>query len=363
MMVPGNLPAVMQSDFFSADAKLRFEAELSFKPKTRNADISIREFVKDHFGPESLQYLTEPLLAGVYGGDAGELSTQSVLPRFLEYERTYGSLVRAVQQERSLEKTSKGSLFQSFRGGMQTLTDTLAKAAAPYVTIVSGEANEAEKCGSGWRVRLEGGEVAKVPQLILACPAHVSASLLRSSESALSEELAAIPYSSAILVSFVYARKEFHHQLDGFGFLVPGPERRRVAAATWTSTKFPSRTPPEWVALRAFIVGQDAVELMNASDADLVRIAREEFKRLMDVSIPPSFQAVYRWPDSMPQYVVGHQARQQRIRQSIDESRGLHLCGNAYNGVGIPDCIRLASDVAETIQSKRPSPVVNKFSR
>lgn len=351
MMVPGDLPAVMQSDFFSAEAKLRFETELSFEPRVRNADVSIREFVNDHFGPESLQYVTEPLLSGVYGGDAGELSTQSVLPRFLEYERTYGSLVRAVQQERSLETAPKGSLFRSFRGGMQTLTDALAKAAAPYVTMVSAEACETVRSGAGWSVRLDSGEVVNARQLILACPAHVSACLLRSAEPALSDQLAAIPYSSAILVSLVYSREEFDYQLDGFGFLVPRPERRSVAAATWVSTKFPERTPPELVALRAFIVGQDAIELMNASDPDLTRIAREEFKRLMDVGVTPKFEAVYRWPKSMPQYVVGHQARQEGIRQFLHQSPGLHLCGNAYNGVGIPDCIQLASDVAETIQS------------
>ena len=347
MMVPGDLPAALQSDFFSSESKARFLTEQSFQPKTRAGDVSIREFVEDHFGPQSLEYVTEPLLAGVYGGDAGALSTESVLPRFLQYERQYGSLIRAAEQERRAS-ASKTSLFLSFRGGMQTLTDALIKAIAQYTTVITAEATAIEKTAAGWRVIL-GAESLDVQHLVLACPAYVNAKLVRSSVPSLADELAAIPYSSAILVTLVYRRHELNHDLDGFGFLVPERERRGVAAATWISTKFPSRTPPHLAALRGFIVGRSAVELAGSSDEELTQLVRAEFKRLMNITAQPKFQTVYRWPDSMPQYVVGHGQRTQTILEHVRQLPGLHLCGNAYQGVGIPDCVRLAEETARSI--------------
>ena len=348
MMAPGDLPAALQSDFFSPETKARFLSERSFEPRTRSGDVSIREFVEDHFGPESLEYVTEPLLAGVYGGNAGELSTESVLPRFLHYERQYGSLIRAAEQERR-ESPSKTSLFLSFRGGMQTFTDALTKAISHYTTVITAEATEVQRTADGWRV-IFGAESLDAQHLVLACPAHVNAKLMRSSASSLADELAAIPYSSAILVTLVYRRQELNHELDGFGFLVPERERRGIAAATWISTKFPSRIPPHLSALRGFIVGRSAVELAGSSDEKLIQLVRDEFKRLMNITAKPEFQTVYRWPDSMPQYVVGHGQRTQAIREHARRLPGLHLCGNAYEGVGIPDCVRLAAEVARSIQ-------------
>ncbi len=142
------------------------------------------------------------------------------------------------------------------------------------------------------------------------------------------------------------------HALDGFGFLVPRGERKAVAAATWVSTKFPARTPKDRAALRAFIVGDEAVKLMNAPDSELVEVAREEFQRVMGIEAAPLFSTVHRWPDSMPQYVVGHQKWKNAVLEQVSRNSGLHLCGNAYDGVGIPDCVRLARQTADVIGGK-----------
>jgi protoporphyrinogen/coproporphyrinogen III oxidase len=349
MMAPANLSAALRSPFYSASSKLRFLTELLSRPRHRHADLSIREFVSDHFGAETLDYVTEPLLSGVYGGNAGQLSVQSVLPRFLEYERKYGSLIRAVRHERA-QAPAQTSLFQSFRDGMQTLTGALANAIRSETRVLTAEASAVEKTSGGWKISLD-GESVETRHLVLGCPAHVNARLLRSSVPALSRELASIPYSSAILVTLVYDRQQLAHPLDGFGFLIPRRERRQIAAVTWVSTKFPSRTPPGLAALRAFLVGDEAVALANETDEDLLRLVRDDLARLMKISAPPKLHTVYRWPDSMPQYVVGHEQRQQKIRQLVNEFPGLHLCGNAYRGVGIPDCVRLASEVAQTIHT------------
>lgn len=347
MMVPGDMRTALRSCLFPASTRDRILKERFIKPKQRDEDISVANFVLDHFDRNILDTIAEPLLTGVYGGDAARLSACSVLPRFVEYERHYGSLVRAVRAERK-EVQQRGSLFLSFKGGMQALTDAVYQASSGAVRRVTGEAVGAAHHNGGWQVQV-GKTKHEAKFLIVAIPAHQAAGLLHQPSPALSSELAAIPYSSAIMVALGYARPDVAHPLNGFGFLVPRPERNRVAACTWINTKFPQRIAAGYVALRAFIVDRDAEALMPANDGEIIRIVREEFGRLMGIEAEPVFSTIQRAPLSMPQYVVGHTARLQRIRDLVRNEPGLHLVGNAYEGVGIPDCIRLAKKAVSEI--------------
>ncbi len=302
----------------------------------------------EHFGKEVLDSIAEPLLTGVYGGDPSGLSLRSVLPRFLDYEQKYGSVIRGVQQERR-ERRGASSLFRSFRDGMQTLTDALTKAIRSKTEIIHEEVQSLE-CSrtKGWTVSTSGGTFA-TDNLVLAVAAHSGSRLLADTSPSLSQLLGQIPYSSAILVTELFDRATLTHPLDGFGFLIPRTERRTTAAATWISTKFPSRTPESLAAIRSFIVGDEAVRLMSASDAEIIEKARADLGLWMNLKNEPKFSIVSRWPSSMPQYVVGHAKRIAQIQSQTAALPGLHLVGNAYDGVGIPDCVRLAKAVAEQI--------------
>jgi protoporphyrinogen/coproporphyrinogen III oxidase len=347
MMVPGDWRATMGSSLFSLRTKARFFTEILTLPKTRTGDVSIEDFVQDHFGSEVLRYVADPLLAGVYGGQTANLSTRSVLPRFLEQEEKYGSLIRATRKDRA-RALHKGSLFLSFQAGMQTLINALVSRLDSVAEVVHEEAKSVQRNGDQWRVRA-GDSHLDAENVILACPAYAAAALLENLAPPLASELAAIPYSSAILVTFVYERSRLNHPLDGFGFLVPQIERQHVAAATWVSTKFPSRTPSHLAAIRAFLVDQEAVRLMDATDSELVEIVSNELGRLMGVKASPLTHTIYRWPQSMPQYTVGHEERRSRIEAGAQQYPGLFLIGNAYEGVGIPDCIRRAHAAAENL--------------
>jgi protoporphyrinogen/coproporphyrinogen III oxidase len=351
MMVPGNLSAALKSPLFGAATKLRLFVETFSRPRARHEDLSVGEFITSHFGAELLEHVAEPLLAGVYGGDSASLSAPSVLPRFVEYERHYGSLVRAVRRERR-KGASSGSLFRSFRDGMQTLTDRLAHGA----TVRHANAHRIERRSGGWRVHCDGEDFDAV-DVVLACPAHAAARLLEGILPELSGDLAAIPYSSAILVTLVWDRSKFAHPLDGFGFLVPRTERKTIAAATWVSTKFPSRIPSDLAAVRGFIVGENANRLRDASEQEAAELVRSDLRQFMGIDAEPRFSAVQFWPESMPQYVVGHSARMQSIQAALEQLPGLHLAGNAYDGVGIPDCVRLAKETAKRIYSQRAQAV------
>jgi oxygen-dependent protoporphyrinogen oxidase len=346
MMVPGKLRPGLQSELFGLNTKLRFLSERFFRPLERGEDISVGRLVSDHFGREVLEYVAEPLLVGVYGGDSQNLSAQSVLPRFLGYEKRYGSLIRGVQTEN--KSNTPGAMFRSFARGMQSLTDSLAAAIMGSTRVVYREATAVSRSGQMWIVRA-GDELLETKHLVLACPAKICAKLLGNSAPELAGILAEIPYSSAILVTLLFRAEEIRRPLNGFGFLVPKRERRTLAAATWINTKFPSRVAPGLVAVRGFIVGDDAFRLLETSDFELVRLVRDEFRRLMGIEAAPRTSVISRWPDSMPQYVVGHNKRLKRIEECLSSYPGLHLVGNAYDGVGIPDCVRRARETARAI--------------
>jgi protoporphyrinogen/coproporphyrinogen III oxidase len=351
MMVPGKWPPVLRSELLSASAKVRLLQEILRKPQQRTEDISVGRLVEDHFGSEVLEFIAGPLLSGVYGGDAASLSAASVLPRFLAYEQKYGSLIKGARRELRPKK-NREPLFQSFRDGMQVLTDSLARECGGHVSAVHAEISRVQRSGSLWQVSA-GEQTLSSPDLVLACPAHVCARLLESSAVPLAEELSAIPYSSAILVTLVYERATLGHPLDGFGFLVPARQRKALAAATWVNVKFPMRVPSHLAALRGFIVGAEATSLLYAPDADVIGLVREDFSRWMGTQTQPLFSTIHRWPDSMPQYVVGHSERRAKIARLLEQYPGLFLTGNAYDGVGIPDCIRGAQEISKQVSGRR----------
>lgn len=348
-MVPVQVKPALQSELFSFGTKLRFIREMFSMPREGTGDVCVEKFVLSHFGKEILDYVAEPLLTGVYGGEPENLSAESVLPQLLAYERRHGSLIRGLRRARA-QNRQDASVFSSFRGGMQVLPDSLAHATAGWTEIVHQEVTSVERDAHRWVVNMGSNRVV-TKHVVLASPAYVSSQLLESSIESLASALAEIPYSSAILVTLAYERSKLHHPFEGFGFLVPRIERRSVAAATWISSKFPSRVRSDLAALRAFIVGEDAARLMGAPDQELIEIVRSELQRLMEIELAPLFQLVHRWPRSMPQYVVGHPDRRRKIAEATKACPGLYVVGNAYSGVGIPDCIRLAKETAKSISS------------
>lgn len=348
MMVPTEWEPVLQSPLLSEPAKQRMLQEPSMKPRTRSGDFSVGELVSDHFGEELLESIAEPLLVGVYGGDPASLSARSVLPRFVAFEEQYGSLIEGVRRA-SVESPQQGSLFRTFRGGMQTLIDALANAIQSHTKVVQAEATGLERLADGWRLQM-GSESLSCSRLVLACPAWAAATLLKNCAPDATAELAAIPYSSAILAMLVFNESQLARPLNGFGFLVPRREQYAIAAATWVNTKFLGRVAPGLAALRGFIVGKKALELANTPSEQIAEMVRADFERLMHVKGAPVFHTVYSWPRSMPQYVVGHAERIARIETAMKPHASICLTGNYFDGVGMPDSVRRAKQAAKQIE-------------
>jgi protoporphyrinogen/coproporphyrinogen III oxidase len=328
MLVPTKIGPVIATELFSWGTKLRMGLEIFRNPKIL-PDRSVAEFVNDHFGGEAVAYLAEPLLAGVYGGSPYDLSAASVLPKFVEYEQRVGSVV--VGTLRDKRKPSGQSIFKSLRNGMGTLIEALRKGAQ----LVPARVDSIAPREAGWDVRA-GGDWHSFDRIVLACGANRSAPLVAPFEPQLAQLLASIPYTGSSIWTFGYRREDVAHPLDAFGFLVPAPERRSIMACTWLQTKWLGRVPEDKAVFRCF-----------STDPDVSRDAVEgELRRLMDIAAEPIFALNHRWPDSMPQYTVGHSARVAAIEECAAGIAGLHMAGNAYGGIGIPDCVRSAQRAA-----------------
>ena len=332
-------------------SKARMAGEWFRRPRTLR-ERSVAEFVEDHFGREAVEYLAQPLLAGVYGSPPENLSADSVIPRFVEYERQYGSLLRGVWKNR--ERHREGPLFLTLRQGMGSLTDALRQHLPETCEVVADEVRAVQPSAAGWRVRAVRG-AWDASSVIVATPAPEAGRLLAGVDDALAEGLGSIVYTSSVVVALVYPQRGFGHPLDGFGLLIPRAERGTLAACTWTNTKFSGRAGPGKVLLRAFLAGADAERALESSDESVSGRADAELRQRMGFRPAMEASRAYRWPAAMPQYSVGHTARVSQIEERLVRFPGLHLAGNGYAGLGLPDCVRRSERIARAIASGEAS--------
>ncbi len=353
LMVPTRLRPMILSRLLGWPTKLRMGWEWFRRPRAAPApDRSVAEFIRDHYGQEAVDYLAEPLLAGVYGGDPERLSVGSVLTRFAELEAQYGSLTRGVLAERKRARRAgrPQPLFQTLKDGLGQLVAALEAAIAGRCEVRHSEVERLEPSASGYRLLARDGHL-DAAHVVLACPAYEAGRLVGALDSGLAGALGEIPYSSSLTLSLVYDRAALGHPLDGFGFLVPKRERRTLVACTWVGTKFSHRVPANLAVLRCFAGGMDH-RVIEEDDATLIAQVREELRRLMGVTAEPRLARIARWPRSMAQYTVGHAARLAGIQAALERLPGLHLAGNAYTGIGISDCIRMGRQAAGRIAGK-----------
>jgi protoporphyrinogen/coproporphyrinogen III oxidase len=341
MMVPTKIMPLVTTRLFSWPAKIRMGFDLLRRPHGPQPDRSVYDFLMDHYGRECIDYLAEPLLAGVYGGDPKQMSVNSVLARFAEIEAKYGSLTRGVLAAPKPPKTSgPKSFLWTLKSGLGQLIDKLT----PSADIMHGSVETIERNGAGFRVRV-GGDWLDAESVVVATTAHDGSPLLRSVDAELADLLASVPYTSSITLALGYLKAGFDHPLNGHGFLVPKLERKYLMGCTWVGNKFNHRVPDDMVLLRCFVAGNG----FSLSDEQLVEAARSELRSIMGLQAVPVFHSVARWPNAMAQYTVGHQKRIERADAILAGIPGLHLAGNGYRGIGIPDCVKTGKEAAARI--------------
>lgn len=337
-------PAFMFSRVLSVQGRLRLMGEPFIPQRVSSEEESIWDFAARRIGAEAADTLVAPMVSGIYGGDARQLDLASCFPKMAAMEANHGSLFRAMMAKKKEKNAGGGTAMgpggtlTSFKGGMATLVNRATEQLGDRVRV-NMPVSVIEKSGDGYVVRCANGEHFNADSVLVAAPAHAAAGMVRALDGTLSEALAAIPYASMTVVCTVYDKTAVGHDLNGFGFLVPRTQGKRILGCIWTSTLFPGRAPSGKILLRTMVGGAGDPDAVSLDDEAMLDIIRQELFPMLDIKSDPVVHRIFRWEKAIPQYTFGHQARVREIEAAEERHPGLRFAGNAYRGVGINDCV------------------------
>lgn len=346
-LVPTDFNALAESSLISPAGRDRLMRESELPPLPANGDESVASFATRRLGAEVFEQLVEPLLAGIYAGDATRLSLAATFPQLRELELKHGSLIRGLQASRRTGPFNEGvPPFVSLPGGMTELVDAI-RARIEGVDVRCGVGvSEIEGGGGAYRLNLSDGSALKAKALIVATPAHITARLLGRVDAELAELHAAIPHASTATVTLAWDERVLPRPLYGYGYVIPKAEQTDVLACTFTSSKWVGRAPDGKAAVRIYLGRHGGRDVLEDDDASLIAQSRAEVEARLGIKASPELTRVYRWPLGSPQYVLGHPERLEAIEALLRKHHGLFLAGASYRGVGIPDCIHSGEEVA-----------------
>jgi protoporphyrinogen/coproporphyrinogen III oxidase len=358
LMVPTMIAPLLRSDLISWPGKIRMGMELFIPKKKGLEDESLERFVSRRLGRECLEKIAEPLVAGIHTSNPDNMSVKAIFPRFLDMEQKYGSLIRGmtrIAKKGSPDKngSSQMTYFMSLKGGMQDLTHACLKFMGPGSVVTGSGVRSVTRAAGGYGLVI-GSEQMTFDAVVLTTPSYTTAEIVHAMDPVLANRLSSIEWSSTANVSFAFEKKDLPPDLPGFGFLVPRIEKRRINAATWSSTKWSFRAPSGRVLVRCFVGGGHDEELVSYDDRDLARVLLEELGTVAHIHARPVMSRVYRWVRSMPRYTVGHLDLVASIDKLLAASPGLFLVGSSLRGIGIGDCVKSGFDAADEIERLRP---------
>ena len=350
-LLPTRLMSLVRSPMFSVRGKLRIGMDLVIPPRRQTGDESLANFVRRRFGAEAVEKIGGPLLAAIHHADPEKLSLLSTFPRFAVMEQQHGSLIRAMRAQKRTPPSNRRSpvMFNSLRSGLGEMVRALVEQLRG--DLVTGQpVTRLRPSKTGCEVEF-GKDKLHTNAVVLAVPAYAAAKLVMPFAAELANKLNMIRYVSTGTVSLGYRKADVTkwHDLNGFGFLVPRSEGRRISGCTWSSSKLRFRAPDDRVLMRAFIGGPGQEKMIGWDDDTLIRTVQDEINDIMGVSAEPTIKRIYRWPRGTAQYDVGHLDRIAEVETLADQVPGLYLNGSAYRGTGIPNCVKSAIDTVSRI--------------
>ncbi len=371
-LIPSRFGPMIKTGLISPWGKLRMGLDYFIPPKSPNGDESLAQFVNRRLGHELYERMIEPLMSGIYAGDGEQLSLGATFPQLRQTELEHGSLVKGMlatkKKTRSSPAPQRGSAqtanvkkwpaFVTPETGLAEIVEALQARLSELdirlgtrVTEIQPSPRpspyEGEGAPTAYSITLENGDTLEADAVILATPAYASAYLVVGLDPELAQALKGIPYASTATVSVAYPLRDIPRPLNGYGYIIPRAEGRAILATTWTSTKFPHRAPEGYGLIRAFIGRAGDDDVINRSDDDLLHMVRAELHDVLGITVAPELQRVFRWPQAMPQYTLGHLDRVAVIDRRLAQHPGLFVAGNAYRGIGIPDCIASGEQAAD----------------
>ena len=361
MMAPTRMWPLAVTPVLSPLGKLRAAMEYFIPPHMDEADESMASFVCRRLGRETFDRLVEPLVGAVYAADMTKLSVNATLPRFRQMEREHGSLIKAMRKNMKAQSKGEGpkgnaesgarySMFVTLRDGLCCMIDGMAARLPEGAVRLNAPVERIERSGDGWLVTAKGMKDAQsFDGLIIATPSGTSARLLGPIDADLGNDLGTIRHSGTAIVSLGYDRDQVGHSLDGMGAVVPKIENSPILACSFSSQKYTHRAPEGKVLLRIFVGGANREEMAEMPDEQLRPLVTKHLEGLLKVRGEPCYRNIAHWPGTMPQYHVGHKELVARIFAGVEKIDGIELAGNAFNGVGLPDCIHGGETAAERI--------------
>lgn len=361
VITPSNIGPFLRSGLLSWPGLVRMGLEYILPPSAPAEEESLADFFRRRFGAEATARLIEPLMAGIYAGDAEQMSLKATFPRFLELEQKQGSVIRGLlaagKQAAAKPRSGPGhSLFVTLKNGLadlvEAVTARLAAAGAELRTTCAVESLRVRSRELGrwvYDLQLSDGTTRTADAVVLAAPAFAAAELVRPLSPSAAGLLEQIPYASTATISLLYRAEDVRGQIRGFGFVVPRAEQRSLLAATWTSLKWDHRAPEGKALVRCYLGGVGREAVLSTPDGELAPLVQAELERVSGLRATPEYVEINRWDRAMPQYNLGHLDRLAAIEMALSRFPGLFLTGSAYRGVGIPDCIRDGQETAARV--------------
>lgn len=362
LLVPARLGPLFRTRLLSVPGKVRASLDLVVPARRADGDESLASFVRRRLGREVLARIADPMVAGIHAGDPERLSMESLLPQFLAYEQSHGSVIRGLWASTHHPASPPSDVprpFATFRDGMGELPRALVQRTPEVEWRTGVQAVGVDRARNGrFQLGLSDGGTVTADAVIMTVPAFRAGELLRPLAPGLAAALGTIAYSSSAVVSLGFP-DDASRPLDGSGAVVPRGEGVRLSACTFSSSKFEGRAPAGHRLVRAFYGGARDEAVLDRPDADLVDLALQELGHLLDLRGPTELVRVHRWPRAHAQYEVGHRARVAAIETAVADVPGLFLAGSAYHGVGIPDCItdadRAVQGTLAFLRGERPT--------
>lgn len=380
LLGPSRVWPIVTTPLLSWRGKLRLGWEYFTPARRAGHDESLASFATRRLGREVYERIVQPLVGGIYTADPARLSMAATMPQFMRMERECGGLIRGARKPGGLREGARphetgeptgvaGTMdgeqrgeqasgarygqFVTLRDGMSSLVDRLVERIGSASIRLGSVVERLERLPDRtWQLRLAGNVVPYLADAVLICvSATQAARLIQDTDDQLASDLAGIRAASAAVAVLGYDRRQIGHPLDGFGFVVPAIERRRILAGSFASVKFAGRAPEGRVLLRIFVGGALQPELLSLSDDALLAVVREELQALIQARGEPDPCELIRWHDTMPQYHVGHLELVARIEERTARLAGVAIAGNSYRGVGIPFCIHDGEQAAERVLS------------
>lgn len=345
--LPMSIAKMIFGNFFSWQAKIRLLKEPFIKTKSSENE-SVAEFFKRRLGNEIVEKAADPFIAGIYAGKPENLSIKSAFPRLFELEKDYGSLLFGSTKNKTEKADKNFPRSFTFRNGIQTLTDKLAENLGESVKTKTEVKEIAKRSDGKFLVKTNFSEEI-FDSVIISTPAEACANVIENLDENLASKLREIYYPPVAIVFLGIKQENVGFDLDGFGFLIPSLEKRKILGTLWNSSVFENRSPKGYHLLTTFVGGARNADVFEKSDEELFELVFAELKSILDLQDKPSFQHIKRWNKAIPQYNLGYDKIENAIDNFESQNKGIYICSNFYKGISVGDCVKNAYAMAEKI--------------